>query len=149
MDHEDSDNQRARSQCGASGAAVETVPRKQRRKFSAADKLRIIQAAENARVCGRRGAVGEFLRAEGVFNCQVSAWRKQFAAGGEAGLMKRKRGRKAKNGGESTDAFKAERRIAALEKKLRVATAVIELQRKAHILLGVALPDLIDVDEMQ
>ena len=70
---------------------VETVARKPRRRFSAADKLRILEAAELAAASGRRGAIGELKRAEGVYGCQLSAWRKQFASDPNAGLEPRLR----------------------------------------------------------
>ena len=45
IDSEDASNHENRVQCGASGAMVETVARKPRRRFSAADKLQILEAA--------------------------------------------------------------------------------------------------------
>lgn len=79
---------------GESGAAVETVAPKTRRRFAAAEKLRILEAAEAALASGERGALEALLRKEGIYSSHLSAWRQQFAAKGREGLAARKPGRK-------------------------------------------------------
>ena len=51
---------------GASGAAVETTPKRARRVFSAADKLRIVKKAEACIANGERGTLEAMLREEGL-----------------------------------------------------------------------------------
>ena len=58
FEYQDAANDHARAQCGARGAAIETVARRPQRRFTAADKLRILQAAEIASASGKRGAIG-------------------------------------------------------------------------------------------
>ena len=126
---------------GGSEATLETVGKRRRRVFSAADKLRIVKEADRCLASGKRGALGQMLRKEGIYSSLVSTWRTQLGDYGTAGLTAKKVGRKPK----LTD---AERRIveltkhnAQLEKKLHVANVLIGLQKKAHELLGIALPE--------
>jgi len=51
---------------GVSGASLESVPRKSRRRFSASEKLRIIKSAEASIASGERGALAALLRKEGI-----------------------------------------------------------------------------------
>ena len=137
----DTDNQLVRARCGASGAAIETAVRRRHRRFSEADKLRIVQAAELAAASGERGALGKLKRQEGVYSSQLAAWRKQFASDPQGGLKARKRGRKPKAPDESVDVQKLLREKALLEHKLQVANALIELQKKAQSLLCLEFPE--------
>lgn len=124
-----------------SGAAVESVPPKTRRKYSAAEKLRIVKAADAALASGERGALEALLRKEGIYSSHLSAWRQQLGAHGAAGLAAKKPGRKPKLDDKDRALLAAEKKNAELEKKLRIANAIIDLQKKAHALLGIALPD--------
>lgn len=47
---------------------LETVPKRLRRVFSAADKLRIVQEADRCLASGERGALGAMLRREGIYS---------------------------------------------------------------------------------
>ncbi|MFN9810098.1 MAG: hypothetical protein ACK6CU_10755 [Deltaproteobacteria bacterium] len=67
-------------------ASLESVPKKARREFSASEKLRILKAAEAAVRSGRRGALGEVQRREGIYSSHISAWREQLGMRGAAGL---------------------------------------------------------------
>ncbi len=127
---------------GASGAGVERVAKRPRRKFSAAEKLRIIKRADACRASGKRGSVEAMLREEGIYSSHLYAWRAQFGVSGTAGLEQHKPGRKPKL--DAKDKLNAElaKRNAQLEKKLHVATVLIELQKKVHALLGIALPTI-------
>jgi len=69
-----------------SGATVETVAPKRRRRFSASEKLRIVKAADFALASGERGAVAALLRKEGIYSSHLSSWRQQLAAHGSEGL---------------------------------------------------------------
>ena len=90
------DEERSQRALGVSGAAVESVPRRGRRKFAASEKQRILKTAAAAVASGERGALESLMRSEGIYRSQLSAWRKQLASRGEAGLSPAKPGRKAK-----------------------------------------------------
>ena len=129
---------------GASGAAIETTSKRTRRVFSAADKLRIVKKADACIASGERGALEAMLRAEGIYSSALSSWRGQLGRQGVAGLEPRKMGRKPKM--DAKDRLNAQllKRTAVLERKLHIAEAVIALQKKAHEILGIALPVLDD-----
>lgn len=129
------------------GAAVETVVRKTRRTFSASEKLRIVQAAEAAVTSGERGALVALLRKEGIYSSHLATWRSQLRARGTEGLIAQKPGRKPKHDATERELLAAQKKIAALEKKLLVANAIVDLQKKAHELMGIALPDTTDLEE--
>jgi len=117
------------------------VPSKARRQFTASEKLRLVKAAEAALASGERGALEAMLREEGIYSSQLAAWRLQFGARGEAGLTSRKPGRKAKLSAKDRELLAVTKKNETLERKLRIANALIALQKKAHELLGLALPD--------
>ena len=124
------------------GAAVESVAPKKRRRYSAAEKLRIVKAAEAALATGERGAVQALLRKEGIYSSHLTAWRQQLGARGAEGLASQKPGRKPKLDETDRQLLAATKENAVLKRKLLVANAVIELQKKAHEVLGLALPNL-------
>lgn len=124
------------------GASVETVPRKTRRRYSAAEKLRIVAAADAALASGEPGAVGALLRREGIYSSHLVNWRKQLRAGGTNGLEARTPGRKPKLDAKDRQLLAANKELAKLRRQLEVANAVIDLQKKAHAILGIALPEL-------
>lgn len=123
------------------GASQESVPAKMRRQFTASEKLRLVKDAEAALASGERGALEALLRKEGIYSSQLSAWRQQFGAGGEAGLTSRKPGRKPKLSVKDREMLALTKQNETLERKLRVANALIALQKKAHELLGLTLPE--------
>ena len=81
---------------GLSGASLEVVPKKKRKQYPASEKLRIVKAADAALATGKRGAVEELLRKEGIYSSHLAAWRQQLDARGAEGLAARKPGRKPK-----------------------------------------------------
>ena len=117
------------------------MPSKARRQFTASEKLRLVKAAEAALASGKRGALEAMLRAEGIYSSQLAAWRLQLGARGEAGLASRKRGRKPKLSAMDRELLAVTKKNETLERKLRIANALIALQKKAHELLGLALPE--------
>ena len=126
---------------GASGAAVETQPRRTRRVFSAAEKLRIVKKSNACIASGERGALEAMLREEGIYSSLLSTWRGQLDAQGIDGLAPRKAGRKPKLDAKDRRNAELLKRNVALERKLHIAEAVIALQKKAHEILGIALPE--------
>ncbi|MFO0913128.1 MAG: transposase [Pirellulales bacterium] len=117
------------------------VPEKaQRRKFSAAYRLRIVEEADR---CQEPGQIGEILRREGLYGSQLATWRRQRAAGELTEGKSPKRGRKRK----AVDPTRVEleqiqRENARLTERLRQAEAIIEVQKKVSSLLGVSLTPL-------
>lgn len=117
------------------------MPAGTRRRFSPSEKLRLVNAADAALASGTRGAVEALLRKEGIYSSLLSAWRAQLGTRGQAGLTARKPGRKPKLDAKDRALLAATKRNEALERKLRIANALIALQKKAHELLGLALPE--------
>jgi len=119
----------------------ESVAPKLRRQFTASEKLRLVKAADAALASGERGALEALLRKEAIYSSQLAAWRQQLGTSGEAGLTSRKPGRKPKLGATDRALLAATKENETLQRKLRVANALIALQKKAHELLGLALPE--------
>lgn len=128
-----------------SGAAVESEPAKPRRRFSAAEKLRIVKAADAALASGERGALEALLRKEGIYSSHLSGWRQKLAERGTSGMAAQKPGRKPKLDDKDRQLLAVTKENEELKRKLRIASAVIDLQKKAHAVLGIALPNLDEV----
>ena len=86
------------------------------------------------------------LRREGIYDSQLAAWRAQRDQQGLAGLKGGKPGPKPRDAKDRV-IEQLQRKNARLEKELRVSKAVIDLQIKAHEILGIALPKIEDNDE--
>lgn len=126
----------------ASGALLESVPgRRRRRVFTAPQKLRILQAADAALASGERGALEALLRKQGIYSSLLSSWRAQLEAQGAAGLAARKPGRKPKLTETERHLAALTKRNEVLERKLHIANALIALQKKAYAILDIALPE--------
>jgi hypothetical protein len=80
-------------------------------------------------------------RAASEVRSHLSAWRKQFGARGVEGLAPQKPGRKPKLDEKDRELLAVKKQLARVEHKLRVANALIDLQKKAHEVLGIALPE--------
>lgn len=111
--------------------------RKQRRTWSVEEKLRIVKEAE---ACTERGQIGELLRREGIYSSLLHQWRQQFAQGGRAALGPQKTGRPRRDE-RDLELEKLRKKNEKLERRLEIAEAVIELQKKTHEILGIALPN--------
>lgn len=121
---------------------MESAPPKKRRRFSASEKLRLLKAADAAVASGERGALEALLRQEAIYSSHLSAWRQQLGARGTAGLAPQKPGRKPKFDDKDRQLLAMTKQLAAANRKLLIANAVISLQKKAHEILGIALPEL-------
>ena len=118
---------------------TEVVAKATRRRFTAEYKRRVLQEAERAQAPGE---VGALLRREGLYSSHLASWRAARERTELAGLAPKRRGPKPKVRDER------DRRIADLEretkrlrKHLERAEAVIEVQKKLAVLLGVDLPE--------
>ncbi len=126
----------ARGGGGSPGAAPdpEVTPRAQRRRFSAAYKLRIVQEADG---CSQPGEIGALLRREGLYSSHLSKWRRQREAGALEGLRPRKRGRKLRPvDPQAKRITQLERENERLRHKLEQAEIIIDVQKKLSRLLG-------------
>ena len=101
-----------------------------------------MKAADAAIASGEHGAVEALLRKEGIYSSHLAGWRARLMAGGKAGLKAQKPGRKPKLDNAERQLLAVTKENAALKRKLAIANAVIDLQQKAHEVLGLALPDL-------
>ena len=114
----------------------EVVPVAQRRRFSAGEKLRILEEAE---ACTEPGEIGALLRREAVYSSYLSRWRQARDGGQLTELGPQQRGPK-----PATDAALArevaglQRENERLQKRLGQAETIIEVQKKLSQLLGLS-----------
>ena len=113
----------------------ELPPRAQRRRFSAAYKLRIVREAE---ACTAPGEIGALLRREGLYTSHLSAWRKARRKGTLQGLMPKKRGVKPTRDAKDTRIRALEAKVTRLEKELDKAHTILDVQGKVAGLLGLS-----------
>lgn len=111
-----------------------------RRKYSPKYKRRILSEADR---CTERGAVGALLRREGLYSGQLAMWRKERERRELEALTPKKRGRKAKPVNLlSQRVHDLEKTNRQLEKKLKQAELVIDVQKKVSDLLGIVQPEI-------
>lgn len=116
----------------------EVSARPERRRFTAEYKLRIVQEADR---CKDTNGVGSLLRREGLYSSHLSTWRQQRKEGSLSALAPRKRGRPAEKPHPDTKrAAQLEREKRHLERRLKQAEALLELQKKVSEILGIDLP---------
>src|SRR5512135_2637005 len=70
---------------------TEVVVKAKRKRFTAAEKLRILREVE---ACRGSGEIGALLRREGIYSSYLTTWRKQRELGELDGLAPHKRGPK-------------------------------------------------------
>ena len=117
---------------------TEVVAKAKRRRFTAAEKVRVLKEADG---CTRPGELSALLRREGLYSSHLSSWRVARQNGELAGLTPRPRGPKAKPvDPRDKKLVEQARLIARLEARLERAEGLIELQKKVAQLLGNPLP---------
>lgn len=84
----------------------------------------------------KQGTLGAYLRSEGVYSSQLCKWRKQLDLHGKEALASQKRGPKPKLDEKDRRIAEQEKRIAKLEAKLALNAQLLELQKKAALILG-------------
>ena len=120
-------------------AQTEVVAKARRRRFVAAEKLRVLTEAEQ---CTKPGELGALLRREGLYSSHLAAWRAARKRGDLAGLAPRPRGPKAKPvDPRDKKIAELERETRRLQARLERAEGLIELQKKVAQLLGNPLPN--------
>src|SRR5437899_12117088 len=77
----------------AVGQQTEVTAKARRRRFTAAEKLRVLREADG---CTKPGELSALLRREGLYSSHLSTWRAARRRGELAGLTPRARGPKAK-----------------------------------------------------
>jgi len=115
---------------------TEVVPKANRRTYTAEYKLRIIRQAD---ALAGTGGIGAMLRREGLYDQQLSDWRRALSTG----LEPAKRGPVPKPVDPSAAQLKAVRREnLLLRRRLERAELVIDIQKKVASLLGILLPKI-------
>jgi transposase len=136
----------ARRATGVSAGAhpdPEVPERAKRRQFSAEYKLGILREAD---ACKGSGEIGALLRREGLYSSHLVVWRRQRETRALAGMRTRKRGPKAKE--VDPRVKQLERENARLQRRLKQAETIIEIQKKVAGMLGIPLnaPELDEND---
>lgn len=115
----------------------EAIPRRPARRFTSDQKQRILAEIDAA----PPGTVGAVLRREGLYYSTLASWRKTS-----------QRARSASNAGPKTkdvrglEIARLQRENVRLQKKLRKANLMLDLQKKVSQILGIALPAIEDSD---
>jgi len=109
---------------------TEVVAKVKRRRFSAAEKQRLLREVD---ACQGSWEVGALLRREGIYASYLTTWRKHRASGELDGLVPRKRGPKPNP--EALELAKLRREHACLQERLRQAELIIEVQKKVAQML--------------
>jgi transposase-like protein len=118
-------------------AETEVMAKAQRRRFTAAEKLRVLREADR---CTKPGELSALLRREGLYSSHLSAWREARRRGELAGLTPRARGPKAKPvDPRDRKIAELERETRRLQARLERAEGLIEVQKKVSQLLGIPL----------
>ena len=116
---------------------TEVMAKPRRRRFTAAEKLRILREADG---CTKSGELGALLRRESLYSSHLATWRMARKHGELAGLTPRARGPKAKAvDPRDKKLVEQAREIARLQARLDRAEGLIELQKKVAQLLGTPL----------
>jgi transposase-like protein len=110
------------------------VPVARRRRFSGAEKQRLLDAADRCKDSGERGAL---MRREGLYASLLFRWRKERHEIERAALAPQRRGPKpdvalAEKRRDETQ----QREIARLREELERAHTIIDVQKKLCTLLG-------------
>jgi len=124
---------------------TEVLAKARRRTLSTAYKMRILAEAE---ACTEHGQLGALLRREGLYSSSLREWRRKRDEGAFGALEPKKRGPKVvADPALVLELAKQKKRIGQLEKKLKRAEMIIDVQKKVSALLGVSLDAMDETDE--
>ena len=116
----------------------EVKPAAPRRRFSAREKLRILEEAD---ACTEPGEVGALVRREGIYSSYLSRWRRARDRGQLDGLSAKKRGPKRIVDRElAKENAILQRENERLRVRLEQAETIIEVQKKLSQMLGMERP---------
>ena len=120
---------------------TEVVVKAKRKRFTAAEKLRILREVE---ACRGSGEIGALMRREGIYSSYLTTWRKQRELGELDGLSPHKRGPKPNP--EAIELAKLRREHERLQERMRRAELIIDVQKKVARMLGETIesPELDD-----
>ena len=120
---------------------TEVVEKAKRKRFTAAEKIRILREVE---ACRGTGEMGALLRREGIYSSYLTTWRKQRESQELEGLAPQKRGPKPNP--EAIELAKLRREYARLQERMRQAELIMDVQKKVAQMLGATLeaPNLDD-----
>ena len=107
------------------------LEKRSRRTFKPEYKLRIMAEAD---AC-KHGELGALLRREKLYSNQLSAWRREYAQGGIAGLTKSAPGPSPSKTPEQRRIEQLEKENSRLNHKLEIANDCLDLQKKALSML--------------
>ncbi len=115
-------------------AETEVTAKATRRRFTNAEKLRVLREVDG---CRKPGELGALLRREGLYSSHVSAWRRARERGELAGSTSRPRGPQPKPvDPRDKKIAELERSTRRLQARLERAEGLIEVQKKVAALLG-------------
>jgi len=115
---------------------TEVPARVQRRRFTAAYKLDILEQAER---CSAQGEIGALLRREGLYSSHLTSWRRTRQKGALAGLSKKRGPIKKKKTAEAKEIERLVRENNKLREQLRRAAVINDVQKKVSDILGIDL----------
>jgi transposase len=131
------ERRRATVVAAPAAADPELSERPRRRTFTAKEKLRILQEADQA---AGTGEISALLRREGLYSSALTDWRRQRDAGVLNGLSPVRRGPKPSEPNPlAAELTKAQQENSQLRLRLERAEAIIDLQKKLSDLLGLPL----------
>ncbi len=120
-----------------SPSEVEVTAKPTRRRYTAEYKLRILREAD---ACTGGGEVGALLRREGLYFSNLTVWRKQRERGKLQGLLQKKRRPLPRERNPlAAKVASLERENVRLRIRAEQAEGLVELQKKASEILGIAL----------
>jgi transposase len=129
------------------GTGEVNLTRPKRRRFSVDYKLKILAEAE---ACSNSAQVAAMLRREGLYYSSLHTWREARALGGLNALEPTKAGPKAKGKHPLEGRVKAlEKEKRLLERRLKRAELLLEIQKKASELMGMTLDPQFQDDESE
>jgi len=113
------------------------VPEKTpRRKFTAKYKLDILDKADR---CTQPGQLGALLRKKDLYSSNLTTWKKQRDKGLLDAMSPKKRGRKKTEKNPLTrEVARLQRDNERLQKKLKQAETIIDVQKKISEILGIS-----------
>ena len=119
-------------------AEIEVSAKATRRRFTAKQKLEILDEADG---CTKMGEIGALMRREGIYSSHLTRWRQARECRELEALTPKKRGPAARvvNVLEG-EVQELKRALAKSEMRARRAEALVELQKKISELLGIPQP---------
>jgi transposase len=111
----------------------------QRRRFTAEEKLRILEEAD---ACTEPGEVGSLLRREGIYSSYLTKWRRARDRGQLSVGDGQKRGpNPSSDAALRRELAKLQREKKQLQARLDQAQTIIDVQKKLSTLLGLNLEE--------